>query len=347
MGGLPIKIKEYPSGSHITGSHFDLMARTCASSIDQGRTLLESLPAILLEPPSVNRQVEVLYDDIWYHGIITKVRSGEAYTISVKFDDGTTLRDASYPDEEGGIRLVEIEAATSEVELANLVTANNSEGSPLLAVKVGDKVFARPWGPVMDWYIPCVVEDERIVNPYGKPVTDFKCRFESVQLENLQMTKQWIPPSRMISYDCMVSSVVQALEQSPSDMQMDIVLLNVARKLKIDPAFVIAINEQFGGIIKSSLQLSSQVEINEGCQADIDNGPSHEDEPSLPFAVPWSLPDEEEVADTNEMAAEGGDNDSGLSGPPQPENIAVHDESQEANESESDTESGTLYTLLS
>jgi len=440
MGGLPTKIAEYPTGCHITRSHFDLTVDKCSSSVDQGRALLKSLPATLLEPPSVNRQVDVLYDDTWYPGITTKVRSsGAGYTISVKFDDGSTLRDASYPDQEGGIRLVEIEAATTsqahpvilleppsvdrqvdvlyddtwyrgtitkvessgagytisvkfldgstlsgasypddeggirlvEIDEADKVsdeeeastpkveldfaTANNSQGSHVRAesrqaeIKLGDTIFARPSGPVMDWYIPCVVEDERFVNSFDKPVTDFKCRFESsLQLENLQMTKQWVPSSRIISYDCMISSVVQALEQSHLDMQMGIVLLDVARKLKIDPAFVIAINEQFGGIIKSSLQLSSQVEIDQGYQAEIDKGPSDENESYIPFAVPWPWPDEEESVDTNEMAIEGNDNDSV---PPQPENIGVLDgnqaepqvefESSDEEANESELESGT------
>ena len=94
--------------------------------------------------------------------------------------------------------------------------------------------------------------------------------------------------------------IVQGLKQSRPNMQMGDVLLNVAGSLKVDPALVIAVNEQYGGIVKSSLQLSSQVDIDEDIQAEIDKGPSHEQD-DRPFAVNWVWPVEEEAPDSNEL----------------------------------------------
>ena len=91
-----------------------------------------------------------------------------------------------------------------------------------------------------------------------------------------------------------VDSIVQGLKQSSPNMQMGDVLLNVAGSLKVDPALVIAINEQYGDIVKSSLQLSSQVDIDEDIQAEIKKGPSYKRD-DKPLAVPWVWPVEEEI----------------------------------------------------
>ena len=114
-------------------------------------------------------------------------------------------------------------------------------------------------------------------------------------LDAAATTNDLSPINKSSCDDCMVDGIVQGLKQSRPDMQMGDVLLDVAGSLKVDPALVIAINEQYGGIVKSSLQLSSQVDIDEDIQAEIDKGPSHEQD-DRPFAVSWSWPVEEEEA---------------------------------------------------
>ena len=119
-------------------------------------------------------------------------------------------------------------------------------------------------------------------------------------LDAAATTNDLSPINKSSCDDCMVDGIVQGLKQSRPDMQMGDVLLDVAGSLKVDPALVIAINEQYGRIVKSSLQLSSQVDIDEDIQAEIDKGPSHEQD-DRPFAVPWVWPVEEEAADSNEL----------------------------------------------
>jgi len=119
-------------------------------------------------------------------------------------------------------------------------------------------------------------------------------------LDAAATTNDLSPINKSSCDDCMVDGIVQGLKQSRPDMHMGDVLLNVAGSLKVDPALVIAVNEQYGGIVKSSLQLSSQVDIDEDIQAEIDKGPSHEQDDRT-FAVSWAWPVDEEAADSNEL----------------------------------------------
>lgn len=107
-----------------------------------------------------------------------------------------------------------------------------------MEVQIGSIAFGLPYGLERDndTYIMCEVREHRLMQDKD----EFKCSFDSEELDKAKLKKQWIPKENLVSYNKMLKDVEQVLNQYPGDVgtMPPFILEEFARTLKIDPAFV-------------------------------------------------------------------------------------------------------------
>ena len=136
------------------------------------------------------------------------------------------------------------ESASVDEATATQIVNEQCEAEENTNIQVDAKAFGIPFGLGLDndTYVQCEIREQRTTQLKDDlEVEEFKCCFDSDELEKAGMKKQWIPKTRLISYNEMFQNVqfyLQFKESKGDDTTSSSIIEEVAQNVRVDPAFV-------------------------------------------------------------------------------------------------------------
>jgi len=136
------------------------------------------------------------------------------------------------------------ESASVDEATATQIVNEQCEAEENTNIQVDAKAFGIPFGLGLDndTYVQCEIREQRTTQLKDDlEVEEFKCCFDSDELEKAGMKKQWIPKTRLMSYNEMFQNVqfyLQFKESKGDDTTSSNIIEEVAQNVRVDPEFV-------------------------------------------------------------------------------------------------------------
>ena len=136
------------------------------------------------------------------------------------------------------------ESASVDEATATQIVNEQCEAEENTNIQVDAKAFGIPFGLGLDndTYVQCEIREQRTTQLKDDlEVDEFKCCFDSDELEKAGMKKQWIPKTRLMSYNEMFQNVqfyLQFKESKGDDTTSSSIIEEVAQNVRVDPTFV-------------------------------------------------------------------------------------------------------------